>query len=69
MGEKNAWPEDLITAHERRAAARNFKPPSKGFGGRILTPNAHRCLLQAGRYLRCAWQSFRAALRHQRRGF
>lgn len=40
----------------------------KGYGGRYLTPNAHRCLLQTRNYLRCAWQSFAAALRHQRAG-
>ena len=47
---------------------KRFATRGRGYGGRILTPNAHRCLLQARNYLRCAWQSFVAAVRHQRAG-
>jgi hypothetical protein len=39
------------------------------WGGRFLTPNAHRCLHQTWKNIRVAWRELRAALRWQWRGF
>ena len=45
-----------------------MKGPAR-YGNRLLTPNAHRCLIQAANHWRVAWQSLRAAWRWQRKGF
>lgn len=39
------------------------------FGGKLITPNAHRCLNECGRNLRRAWSLFVQAVRWQARGF
>lgn len=39
--------------------------PVSAYGGRLLDPNAHRCLHQARIHLGLAWQCIRSALRWQ----
>lgn len=39
------------------------------WGGRVLTPNAHRCLRQVRIHLWHAWTCLKSAVRWQLKGF